>query len=75
MEETPQKPSSAPLANLTDPRAMATGASAPSSSNPSQPVLASGDWTKNLVHLAKTAELKYVPLSPIPPPLFVLPAR
>ncbi|KAI0717640.1 hypothetical protein C8Q72DRAFT_160294 [Fomitopsis betulina] len=37
---------------------MATGASAPSSSNPSQPVLASGDWTKNLVHLAKTAELK-----------------
>ncbi|KAH9950324.1 hypothetical protein B0H21DRAFT_567733 [Amylocystis lapponica] len=32
--------------------------SAPSSS--SAPLLASGDWTKNLVHLAKTAELKCV---------------
>ena len=25
------------------------------------PLVASGDWTKDLVHLAKTAELKYVP--------------
>ncbi|KZT69870.1 hypothetical protein DAEQUDRAFT_811142 [Daedalea quercina L-15889] len=38
---------------------MATGAAAASSSqSSSQPLLASGDWTKNLVHLAKTAELK-----------------
>jgi hypothetical protein len=25
-----------------------------------QPLVATGDWTKDLVHLAKTAELKYV---------------
>jgi hypothetical protein len=25
------------------------------------PLVATGDWTKDLVHLAKTAELKYVP--------------
>jgi hypothetical protein len=25
-----------------------------------QPVVATGDWTKDLIHLAKTAELKYV---------------
>ncbi|KAH9905097.1 uncharacterized protein B0H18DRAFT_1033839 [Fomitopsis serialis] len=39
---------------------MATGAAAASSSatSSSQPLLASGDWTKNLVQLAKTAELK-----------------
>ncbi|KAF9818955.1 hypothetical protein IEO21_02369 [Rhodonia placenta] len=32
------------------------GSSSATSSNP--PILAAGDWTKNLVHLAKTAELK-----------------
>ncbi|PCH37636.1 hypothetical protein WOLCODRAFT_135756 [Wolfiporia cocos MD-104 SS10] len=41
---------------------MATGASSSSASAaagpPAQPILATGDWTKNLVHLAKTAELK-----------------
>ncbi|KAI0784425.1 hypothetical protein C8Q75DRAFT_780110 [Abortiporus biennis] len=30
----------------------------PSSSSSNAPILAQGDWTKNLVHLAKTAELK-----------------
>ena len=29
---------------------------------PTTPLVAQGDWTKNLVHLAKTAELKYVVL-------------
>lgn len=40
--------------------AASTSASASGSSNkPPQPTLvAQGDWTKNLVHLAKTAELK-----------------
>jgi hypothetical protein len=28
-------------------------------SNPT-PLVATGDWTKDLIHLAKTAELKYV---------------
>lgn len=31
-----------------------------SSSNGPSPLVAQGDWIKNLVHLAKTAELKYV---------------
>lgn len=29
----------------------------------STPLVATGDWTKDLIHLAKTAELKYVHLS------------
>ena len=33
------------------------------SSGSSAPLVATGDWTKDLVHLAKTAELKCVPLS------------
>ncbi|KAH9928455.1 uncharacterized protein BXZ73DRAFT_48421 [Epithele typhae] len=33
-------------------------ASAQPSTSASTPILATGDWTKNLVHLAKTAELK-----------------
>jgi hypothetical protein len=33
------------------------GASLTSSSTP---LVATGDWTKDLIHLAKTAELKYV---------------
>lgn len=44
-------------------RAMSSGAAAASSSSSvsnSTPLLATGDWTKNLVHLAKTAELKFV---------------
>lgn len=31
-----------------------------STSTQSAPLVATGDWTKDLVHLAKTAELKYV---------------
>lgn len=31
--------------------------------NSSTPLIATGDWTKDLVHLAKTAELKYVPIN------------
>lgn len=37
--------------------------SAQASGSGSTPVVAKGDWTKDLVHLAKTAELKYVPCS------------
>ncbi|KAF9792805.1 hypothetical protein BJ322DRAFT_1031492 [Thelephora terrestris] len=40
---------------------MATPTSASTSTHPapsSKPLVATGDWTKNLVHLAKTAELK-----------------
>ena len=33
----------------------------------SKPLVATGDWTKNLVHLAKTAELKYAPNKSIEP--------
>jgi hypothetical protein len=43
---------------------MATPATASTSTQPgppSKPLVATGDWTKNLVHLAKTAELKYAP--------------
>lgn len=41
--------------------ATAAGSSAATTSlNASTPLLATGDWTKNLVHLAKTAELKCV---------------
>ena len=41
--------------------ASSTPAASSSSSAPhSAPILAQGDWTKNLVYLAKTAELKYV---------------
>ena len=39
--------------------AQASSSSVPVSA--STPILATGDWTKNLVHLAKTAELKSVP--------------
>jgi hypothetical protein len=41
---------------------MATPTTASTSAQPassSKPLVATGDWTKNLVHLAKTAELKY----------------
>ena len=45
--------------------AQASSSSVPVSA--STPILATGDWTKNLVHLAKTAELKSVPfLTPYP---------
>jgi len=38
---------------------MATSAASSSSTAPqAKPLVATGDWTKNLVHLAKTAELK-----------------
>jgi len=37
-------------------------AQAGKSSTQQQPLIAQGDWTKNLVQLAKTAELKYVQL-------------
>ena len=36
---------------------------AQASGSSNTPVVAKGDWTKDLVHLAKTAELKYVPCS------------
>ena len=40
-----------------------SSAQASSSAAAHTPILATGDWTKNLVHLAKTAELKCVCLS------------
>jgi hypothetical protein len=39
------------------------------------PVIASGDWTKDLVQLAKTAELKYEPISVLGLPLWLIVAR
>ena len=50
---------------------MATPTSASTSTQPapsSKPLVATGDWTKNLVHLAKTAELKYELNTSIEPP-------
>lgn len=49
---------------------MATPTTASTSTQPapsSKPLVATGDWTKNLVHLAKTAELKYGPNTSIEP--------
>jgi len=49
---------------------MATPTTASTSSQPApslKPLVATGDWTKNLVHLAKTAELKYGPNTSIEP--------
>ena len=45
-QQQPQQPQPQPQA------AQGSGSSAP--------LVATGDWTKDLVHLAKTAELKYV---------------
>ncbi|OCH93435.1 hypothetical protein OBBRIDRAFT_724991 [Obba rivulosa] len=45
---------------MSSTHATPSGSSAPpaASSSSNGPILATGDWTKNLVHLAKTAELK-----------------
>ena len=54
---------------------MATPTTASTSTQPappSKPLVATGDWTKNLVHLAKTAELKYAPNTSIEPEKIVI---
>jgi len=54
---------------------MATPTTASTSTQPappSKPLVATGDWTKNLVHLAKTAELKYAPNTFIEPEKIVI---
>jgi hypothetical protein len=48
-------------AQQAQPPSAGTSAAASASTNAqSTPLVATGDWTKDLVHLAKTAELKYV---------------
>lgn len=42
------------------PLPMSSAAASPGTSSSSTPLVAQGDWIKNLVHLAKTAELKCV---------------
>ncbi|KAF7778443.1 hypothetical protein Agabi119p4_2788 [Agaricus bisporus var. burnettii] len=45
------------------PTTTANAVAGPSTSAPTTPLVATGDWTKDLVHLAKTAELKKHALS------------
>ncbi|KAF5368785.1 hypothetical protein D9615_010394 [Tricholomella constricta] len=52
-QDTTHQPT--PQPHHQQPSQPATGTSTPT------PLIATGDWTKDLVHLAKTAELKYVP--------------
>ncbi|KLO07325.1 hypothetical protein SCHPADRAFT_836893 [Schizopora paradoxa] len=53
------QPTAAPTASTSQQTAgPSTVTAGPSLSSSSAPLVAQGDWTKNLVHLAKTAELK-----------------
>lgn len=47
----------------------------PATQTQSTPLIAQGDWTKNLVHLAKTAELKCVSAFSVQPPPFLMKLR
>ena len=58
-----ESPSACRLFAMATPTASTSTQPAPTS----KPLVATGDWTKNLVHLAKTAELKYVPNTSIEP--------
>lgn len=63
----PQKPPSCVFdksnmasTSAAGPPAQPSSATAPGAA--STPLLATGDWTRSLIQLAKTAELKYVPV-------------
>ena len=69
----PQKPPPHILNKSMATTTAGSSAQASSSAAAHSPILATGDWTKNLVHLAKTAELKCVPATSSYLPSLTLP--
>jgi hypothetical protein len=59
-QDTTRQPQATPQPPAQQQPQQQNAVAGPSTGAQSSPLVATGDWTKDLVHLAKTAELKYV---------------